>query len=204
MSGAHWLQSYAHLDSPIHRAPASIKLLATLVFVTGLVLIPIAHVGWMGLALALAFGLGRVARIPLSAFVGRLALAQPFALGVAVLVLFQGRGLAIFAAVMLKSTACVAAVQLLAQTTPFPDLLDVLRRARLPDVFVLALALLHRYLFVLIDESRRMRRARLARTWRTSPWQVWRSLSSVIAVSFVRSIVRAERISVAMRARGFS
>lgn len=204
MSGAHWLQSYAHLDSPIHRAPASIKLLATLVFVTGLVLIPIAHVGWMGLALALAFGLGRVARVPLSAFVGRLALAQPFALGVAVLVLFQGRGLAIFAAVMLKSTACVAAVQLLAQTTPFPDLLDVLRRARLPDVFVLALALLHRYLFVLIDESRRMRRARLARTWRTSPWQVWRSLSSVIAVSFVRSIVRAERISVAMRARGFS
>src|SRR5580658_1120519 len=109
MSGAHWLQSYAHLDSPIHRAPASIKLLATLVFMTGLVLIPIAHVGWMGLALALAFGLGRVARIPLSAFVGRLALAQPFALGVAVLVLFQGRGLAIFAAVMLKSTACVAA-----------------------------------------------------------------------------------------------
>jgi cobalt/nickel transport system permease protein len=204
MSGAHWLQSYAHLDSPIHRAPASIKLLATLVFVTGLVLIPIEHVGWMGLALALAFGLGRVARIPLSAFVGRLALAQPFALGVAVLVLFQGRGLAIFAAVMLKSTACVAAVQLLGQTTPFPDVLDVLRRARLPDVLVLALALLHRYLFVLIDESRRMRRARLARTWRTSPWQVWRSLSSVIAVSFVRSIVRAERISVAMRARGFS
>jgi cobalt/nickel transport system permease protein len=180
------------------------KLLATLVFVTGLVLIPIDHVGWMALALALAFGLGRVARIPFSAFVGRLALAQPFALGVAVLVLFQGAGLKVFGAVVLKSTACVAAVQLLAQTTPLPDLLDVLRRARLPDVFVLALALLHRYLFVLIEESRRMRRARLARTLRRSPGQTWRTLSSVIAVSFVRSIVRAERISVAMRARGFS
>jgi cobalt/nickel transport system permease protein len=204
MSGAHWFQSYAHLDSPIHRTAASIKLLATLVFVTGVVLIPIEHVGWMALALALAFGLGRLARIPFSAVVARIALAQPFALGVAVLVLFQGRGLTVFGAVALKSTACVAIVQLLAQTTPFPDLLDVLRRARLPDVFVLALALLHRYLFVLVEESRRMRRARRARTWRTSPWQTWRSLSSVIAVSFVRSIVRAERISVAMRARGFS
>lgn len=204
MSGAHRSQTYVHLDSPIHRTPASIKLVVTLAFVTGLVLTPVEKVGWIACALAIVFALGRVARIPFSAFLGRLALAEPFALGVAVLVLFQGKGLSVFAAVALKSTACVAAVQLLGQTTAFPALLDVLRRARLPDTFVLALALLHRYLFVLLEESRRMRRARLARTWRSSPWQTWRSLASVIAVSFVRSIVRAERISVAMRARGFS
>jgi cobalt/nickel transport system permease protein len=208
MSGPHLLRSYAHLDSPIHRLPASIKLLATLLLVTGLALVPVAHAGWTVVALALLVVLVRAARIPRSVFVARLALAQPFVLGVAVLALFQGRGLSVFAALALKSTACVAAVQLLAHTTRFQDLLDALRRARLPGALIATLALLHRYLFVLVEESRRMRRARMARTWtargQTARWQTWTALSSVIAVSFVRSVTRAERIATAMRARGWS
>jgi cobalt/nickel transport system permease protein len=198
------LRSYAHLDSPIHRIGASTKLLITLLFVVGVVLVPVAHPLWTCAAIALLVAVVLVARLPLSAFLARLALAQPFVLGVAVLALFQGRGLAVFAALALKSTACVAAVQLFAHVTPFYDLLEVLRRARVPSALVLALALLHRYLFVVIEESRRMRRARRARTWQASGWSTWKSLASVIAVSFVRSTARAERISIAMRARGWS
>ena len=140
--------------------------------------------------------------MPLSSFLVRLALVQPFVLGVAVLALFQGRGLAVFGALALKSTTCVAALQLLAATTPFPELLRTLERARVPRTFVQVLALLHRYLFVLLDESRRMRRARIARTWTGGRWAAWRGLASVVATSFVRSVTRAERIAVAMRARG--
>jgi cobalt/nickel transport system permease protein len=204
MSGSHLLRSYAHLDSPVHRLPGRAKLLVTVLFVVGVVLIPVTRPLWTCGALALLVSGVFAARLPLSAFVARLALSQPFVLGVAVLALFQGRGLAVFVALALKSTACVAAAQLFAHTTPFHDLLEVLRRARVPSSLVLALALLHRYLFVFVDESRRMRRARAARTWRTSAWDTWKALASVIAVSFVRSTTRAERISVAMRARGWS
>jgi cobalt/nickel transport system permease protein len=179
-------------------------LLVTVLFVVGVVLVPVARPLWICAAIGLLVAVVLVARLPPSAFLARLALAQPFVLGVAVLALFQGRGLAVFAALALKSTACVAAAQLFAHTTPFYDLLAVLRRARLPAALILTLALLHRYLFVVIDESRRMRRARAARTWQTSGWSTWKSLASVVAVSFVRSTARAERIAIAMRARGWS
>jgi cobalt/nickel transport system permease protein len=204
MSGAHLLRSYGHLDSPLHRAPASLKVLATIVVVVAVALVPVERAAWVGLVLLALGVLTRVGRVPLTAFVARVALAEPFVLGVAVLALFQGRGLSVFLAVVLKSTTCVVAVQLLAHTTPFQDVLDVLRRARVPAVLVVTLALLHRYLFVLVDETQRMRRARAARTWRKERLGTWRALASVVAVSFVRSMARAERIYVAMRARGWS
>jgi cobalt/nickel transport system permease protein len=202
MSGAHWRRSYAHLDSPVHRAPAWLKLLATLALVIGVALVPVGHAIWTGPVLIAVLVGARASRVPLRAFVARLAVVQPFVLGVAVLALFQGRGLDACAAVAFKTTTCVTAVQLLAHTTPFPEILRVMERARVPSALVAALSLLHRYLYVLLDESSRMRRARDLRTWRTGRWTRWRSLSSVVAVSFVRSIARAERIAAAMRARG--
>src|ERR1700733_7887337 len=41
MSGSHLLRSYAHLDSPVHRLPGRAKLLVTVLFVVGVVLIPV-------------------------------------------------------------------------------------------------------------------------------------------------------------------
>lgn len=206
MSAAHLLKSYAHLDSPIHRAPAGLKLCTTLVVVTVLALLPVRSTTWAcGIGVLAAVALTtRLAGIPLSSLWARLALAQPFVLGVAILALFQGGGSTIALAVAIKSTACVAVVQLLANTTPFRDLSDVLRRLKFPRVFVMTLELLHRYSVVLIEETRRMRRARMARTWGARRWTAWRAQASVIAVSFVRSVSRSERIAVAMRARAWS
>jgi cobalt/nickel transport system permease protein len=204
MSGAHFLRSYADGDSRIHRLPAGAKLAATLLFAAVVVAVPVEQLSLLALPLVAVTAAAIASRVPLSVFLARIALAQPFVLGVAVLTLFQHRGLTVFLAVAAKSTACVAATQLLAQTTRFHDVLATLRRARVPSALVVTLALLHRYLGVVIEESRRMRRARAARTWRASRWGMWTALSSVIAVSFVRSLARAERISVAMRARGWS
>jgi cobalt/nickel transport system permease protein len=204
MSGTHLLQSYTHLDSPIHRAPATLKLLTTFALVLALALVPVPYAVCTLAVLVVELVVARVALVPLSAFLARLALAQPFVLAIAILALFQGKGISVFVALALKSTACVAAVQLLAQTTHFQDLLHTLRRAHAPSALILTMALLHRYLFVLADESQRMRRARKARTWRRHQWADWKALSSVIAVSFVRAVPRAERIAAAMRARGGS
>jgi cobalt/nickel transport system permease protein len=207
MSGTHRLRSYAHLDSPVHRAAASLKVGLALALVFGVALVPVAAAHWVGLLIVALVGIARVARVPLGAFVGRVAIAEPLVLGVAVLALFQGRGLAVFIAIAVKSTACVTALQLLAHTTPFDAILGVLRRARVPAILVVTLGLLHRYLFVLLEETQRMRRARAARTWASGgplAWRsiTWRALSSVVAVSFVRSVDRAERVYAAMQARG--
>jgi cobalt/nickel transport system permease protein len=202
MSGSHPLRSYAHLDSPIHRASASIKMLAALLVVVGVALVPVGHAGWTVAVLAVAIGLSRVARVPLGAFFARLALAEPFVLGVAVLSLFQPHGLAAFVSIVVRSTTCVAILQLVAHTTPFPEMLAVLRRAKVPPPLVATIALLHRYGFVLVDETRRMQRARTARTWSTRRSGTHAARASVLAVCWMRSVARAERIHVAMRARG--
>ncbi|HXX67977.1 MAG TPA: cobalt ECF transporter T component CbiQ [Polyangiaceae bacterium] len=204
MSRAHWLRSYANLDSPIHRASASLKLLAALALVTAIAFVPVERAYWTVLVLVAILLGARAAGVPLRAFLTRLAIAQPFVLSVALLALFQRRGLDVCGAIVLKSTACVAAVQLLAHTTPFPDLLRVMARVRVPRALVTTLALLHRYLYILVDETRRMRQARAARTWSVDRRTAWRSLASVIAVSFVRSSARADRVEAAMRARGWS
>jgi cobalt/nickel transport system permease protein len=204
MSRGHLLPSYRHVDSPIHRAPAGAKLVATLLLALGLALVPVHRLAWTIPPLALVVAASRVARIPFAAFAARVAIAQPFVLGVAVLSIFQGGGLAVFVAIVLKSTTCVAAVQLLAQTTAFQDVLAVLARARVPATLLWTLTLLQRYLLVLVDETNRMQRARAARTWRGGRLAFWKAQASVMAVSFLRSVARAERIYAAMLARGWS
>jgi len=64
-------------------------------------------------------------------------------------------------------------------------------------------ALLYRYLFVLLDEMERMNRARHSRTFTQHRWRTWKNLASVIGQLFVRSTERAERIYAAMCARGW-
>jgi len=91
---------------------------------------------------------------------------------------------------------------LLASTTPFPQLLGVLRWLRVPHLLTTTLALMYRYLFVLADEAQRMQRARQSRSFSARRWPGWRVLATVISQLFVRATARAERIYLAMLARG--
>ena len=87
--------------------------------------------------------------------------------------------------------------------TPFAALLAVLRRLRCPAILVTTLALMYRYLFVLMDETERMNRARRSRTFTRQRWWEWKILADVIGQLFVRSTERAEQIYAAMCARGW-
>ena len=62
---------------------------------------------------------------------------------------------------------------------------------------------MHRYLFVLADESARMRRARASRTFTAGRRFRWHTLSTIIAQLFLRASDRADRIYNAMQARGW-
>ena len=105
----------------------------------------------------------------------------------------------------MRSTLCLLTMVLLSNTTPFSAILQVLRRVRVPGLFVTTLALMYRYLFVLVNEAERMHRARASRTFtrKSSRHHLWRALGTVIGQLFVRSTERAERIYAAMLARGW-
>jgi cobalt/nickel transport system permease protein len=198
-----FLDKWSRLASPVHRLPAAWKLASALAVVLANVVVPVRF-PWFFAAVALALLLvARLSRVPARFLVGRLLLLEPFVAGVAVLTLFQPHGLAVASAVVLRSTLCLATKILLTSTTRFSDLLLVLRRLRMPALLLTTIALMYRYLFVLIEEAERMQRARTSRTLRTRRVAEWRSTAALAGQLFLRSTERAERIYAAMCARGW-
>jgi cobalt/nickel transport system permease protein len=198
-----FLDRYSRLDGPLHRLPAGLKLAAALGLAIAIVSVPpTCWVCYAGAAVFLT-GAAVLSRIPAAFIVRRLLLFEPFVLGISLLALFRPGGAALFVSLILKSTFCLFTVILLSNTTPFSRLLAVLRRIGVPGIIITVLALMYRYLFVLIDEAERMHRARRSRTFVAAKVRWWHSAATVVSQLFVRSSERAERIYAAMLSRGW-
>jgi len=200
---AHHFMEYGHGHSALHRAPAALKLAGALALVLTVVLLPRSQVTGLLLVAIILAELLAASGIPLLFLLKRMLLLEPLVLGVAGLMLFQPGGGKVFVLVMFKANLCLLTTVLLANTTPFTELVRVLQRLRVPWLFVTTLTLMHRYLFVLADEAERMRRARASRTFTRGRRFQWQTLSSVVGQLFVRASERAERIYNAMCARGW-
>jgi cobalt/nickel transport system permease protein len=116
------------------------------------------------------------------------------------------RGWPIMAGVLTKGFLSFAIVLLLVHSTGFDKLLGALRSIGLPKLLVAVLAATYRYVFVLLEELERMRRAQFARTF-DCPHRLSRITvangTRLIGMLLLRSSERAERVHAAMVARGF-
>ena len=197
------LSPYQHGSSAVHRLPAGAKLAAAVACILLIVLLP--RTAWWAYAAigALLVVLAFITRANLRQMLVRLLLLEPFVLGVALLALLRPGGTALFLSMLAKSTLCLACMILLTATTRFSDLLAVLWRLRVPSLLVTTLALMHRYLFVLLEEMERMQRARRSRTFVAGHSSAWRNSAQVAGQLFVRTSERAERVYLAMCARGW-
>lgn len=198
-----FLDRYSRLASPIHRAPAGLKLLLALILVIATVLVAMSQTLWFAGVAFILLVVAAYSRVPPSFLVKRMVLLEPFVLGVALLAIFQPNGGKVFTSIVIKSSLCLFTMVLLSNTTPFAELLRVLKRIGLPAILVTTLALMYRYLFVLMDETERLQRARKCRSFHRDRARAWQSLGMVIGQLFVRSTERAERIYAAMCARGW-
>lgn len=198
-----FLHDHSRQDSPVHRLPAALKFAVALALVLTTVLLPGSQSVGLGMVAAVLILVVRVSRIPPLFLLKRLLLLEPLVLGVAVLMLFQPDGLRVFLTLLLKTNLCLLTTILLSNTTPFAEILRVLKRIHVPWLMVSTLTLMHRYLFVLADESERMRRARAGRTFTRGRKFRWQTLATVVGQLFIRASERAERIYDAMCARGW-
>ncbi len=200
---AQFLDRYARLDTPVHRLPAGLKLSAAIAAVIGISLLPIHRPLLLAIAAVVLLGVTLAARIPLLYLLRRLLLLEPLVIGVVALAAFGPGGPRLMALLLARCTLSLWTVILLANTTPFSDLLIVLQKVRVPSLLVTTLALMYRYLFVLVSESQRMRRARASRTFTTGRRFQWHTMAGVAGQLFLRASDRAERIYAAMCARGW-
>jgi cobalt/nickel transport system permease protein len=197
-----YVDRYSRLDSPVHRTPAAVKLAVAMMVVIATVAMPFRW-AWVAGVIVVAMAVAAASRLPMGFMLRRLAMLEPVVVGVSALMLWQPNGIEKFLILISRSTTCLTVMILLSCTTPFAEILEVLRRLRVPSLFVTTLALMYRYLFVMADESERLRRARTSRTLRRDRWLTWRMLGTLIGQLFVRSSERAERIYAAMCARGW-
>ena len=184
------------------RWPAALKVGGAISLIVAITLTPAAAPVWFAAEAGLLLLVAALARVSPLALLRRLLWLLPFVAGAALAAAFSSLGTD-WKILALRSSLCLATVILLGQTTTFSELLGVLRAARLPALLVTTMALMHRYLFVLGDESHRMSRARAARTFTRRRPFAWLAAASVVGQLFVRASERAERVYDAMCARGW-
>jgi cobalt/nickel transport system permease protein len=107
--------------------------------------------------------------------------------------------------ITIKFCITMSALIALVGITPFNSLLAGLQQLHVPEVLVIQLGFLYRYIYILLDTTQHMLRARTARRYgRLGFRQEIRIGTAMIGSLLVRSLSRAEHISRAMQARGFS
>jgi cobalt/nickel transport system permease protein len=219
------LEPYRVANSLIHRLDARLKLLATLAFVLAVTAMParawpaLALLGTLGWAAVLASG------IPVPYALKRSGIALPFAVIAGISLPFTqagetlwtthlfawtltvtDQGLWMFLSLIVKAWLSVLVSALLVATTPFPYLLQAMRRLHIPAILVTILSFTYRYLFVLVEEALRLHTAREARSAGPGGSLLWRAkvLGGMIGSLFIRSYERSERIYQAMLSRGYA
>ncbi|MEV4622085.1 cobalt ECF transporter T component CbiQ [Asanoa sp. NPDC049573] len=217
MGAGHAHPLHLDHDSRVHRLPAEVKIVATLLFTIVVVITPrekfaafagyaLLLVGVMALARVRPLWLLKRATIELPFIV--LAVALPFA-GHGERVHWLGMSLSVDGLhgawnIFAKGTLGVLASLLLAASTTARDLLVGLDRLRCPQVFTQIATFMLRYLDILADDARRMRVARLSRGY--DPRFLWQVKAFAVGVGalFIRSYERGERVYLAMVSRGYT
>jgi len=226
----HFLDPYVQRSSPVHSLDPRVKLVLALTFILTVSLTP-AHAWPVYILLfSLILSVVAVSFIGIGSVHRRAVLAFPFVLAALPMIFtIQGNplfslslgewtlvasweGLSRFASIALKSWISVQAAIVLAATTPFPDLLVAMRAVGVPRLMVAVFGLMWRYLFVLVDETLRLLRARAARSGesglpgaKSGGRLFWRArvAGGMAGSLFLRAFERSDRIYMAMLSRGY-
>jgi cobalt/nickel transport system permease protein len=213
MGAGHGHRLFLHGHSPIHRAPAHLKVLALLGFM--LVVVATPRQAYAVLVVEALVLLG-VSRVPLGYLLPRMVVEVPFAV-FAVLMPFIAHGprtevlgvsvsepgLVAGIALLVKGSIGVLASLTLAATTEPQDLLRGLQRLRMPELVVQIMGFMIRYLDVVTAELGRMMTALRSRGCDPRSPRHWPVLARSLGALFIRSYERGERVHLAMLSRGY-
>jgi cobalt/nickel transport system permease protein len=217
VGGSHTHRMHRPGDSPVHRLPAHVKVVALLGFVLVVVATPREQI-WAFVAYGLLLAaVAAVSGVPVGFVLPRMLVEVPFVVFAVLLPLvatgprvdvlgvsLSEPGLWAGWNVLAKGTLGVVASILLAATTEPRALLVGLQRLRVPALLVEIASFMVRYADVVADEMRRMRIARESRGFRAGHLGHMRVLAYAAGALFIRSYERGERVHVAMLSRGYA
>lgn len=205
-------------SSPIHRLDPRAKVVGLLSVTVVAVSAPLRLWPVYAVCAAVLAAYGAVARIGPRDVWRRVRVVLPFVLVLGALVPFVrdgGRawaigpltahqaGLEVCLAVSAKAIIGTLGAALLGTTTTFPQVLRALEALRAPRLFVLIAAFMYRYLFVIVEETGRMRSALVSRGYDPRHSLQAGPMGRMATAMFLRTYSRGERVYQAMLARGY-
>ncbi len=215
-----YIDRFAQGDSVVHRLDARAKLLVLIAYTVVLITFDRYAVGAMVPMVVGPLVMLRISRVPLWFALRRVLVLSPFVLTLCFFSVFYdpsarfvafgpwgfwvSGGWITASNVGIKFVLSLFAMTAVTSATPFALLLEAMRKLGLPKLLVQQLGLLYRYIFVLIDEGMRMRRARDFRGASQAPLsRRLTAVGGIVGQLFVRTLDRSERVYTAMRARGY-
>lgn len=219
------IDAMAARDTPMHRLDPRAKILALAAFCGFVVSFPVHVVSALTPFALFPLGVASGGRVPVRFLARRLLPALPFLVAVGVANPWLDRrpalqlaGVAIsggwvsFASLLLRGLLTVSALLAVVACTGMPAFCTALRRLGVPGLVCGQVELLHRYLFVVGDEARRMHRAAILRCAAAGPSgtpsphpgraRPPRLYVPLLGALLLRSMDRADRVHLAMLSRG--
>lgn len=203
-------------QTAVHRLDPRAKLLTTLCFIVCVVSFDKYEISAMLPFLIYPAVLMAAGQLPFGYILRKILLVIPFALLIGLFnpifdrqVVMQIGSLDIWGgwlsccSIVMRAVLTTTVAIILVATTGFPALCEALEKFKLPKIFIMQLLFLYRYIFVLTDEGVRIARARQLRACGRRSFDV-RHFGSLTGQLLLRTWERAERIHMAMLARGFS
>jgi cobalt/nickel transport system permease protein len=210
-----FLDQLSYKNTFIHRLDPRIKLIVTLLFLFTVISFSKYEIAALLPFFLYPMLLMTIGEIPFMFILKKVILVSPFAVFIGIfnplldsgqVLIFNGltisAGWLSFFSILVKFTLTVSTALLLVATTSFPGVCHALRQLGLPSLFVSQLLFLYRYIFVLMEETMRIVRARNMRSFEQRGKGI-RVFVRLVGVLFIRTIERAERVYYAMLSRGF-
>ena len=210
-----YLDRLSRQDTFVHRLDPRAKLITTLVFLVTVVSMHKYELSALTPFFLYPVFLAAAGNVPIRYLARKIALVSPFAITLGLFTPFldtgplvQVAGITVsggwvsFTSILVRFVLTVGAALILVAITGFTSVCAALGRLGVPRVFVVQLMFLYRYLFVLTDETVRLLRARSLRSF-GGKGKGLATFGPLAGRLLLRTLDRAQRIHLAMCARGF-
>lgn len=199
-----------------------IKIVSFLAIIFCMILTPITRLKDFGLYFTLILAITFFSNLTFSQVLKKVLVLIPFVLFIAMVVPFvkEGNvcwsmkmgywkvqvtyeGIGTFLNIIVKSGLSLFLLVVASLTTAFSDFLKGLDMLCMPRLLIMLMSFMYRYIYVLLDEAKRLMRARSLRYFGSRYRGQFQVIGYMIGVLFIRTFERAERIYHAMIVRGF-
>lgn len=196
---------HSGINTPVHRLSPDIKIIFVISLIIILTVLPGEYISYSALPLlVILVVLLILSKVPVANVIKRTLVILPLVIPVILLnSIFMESGLRHSLILSVRSFLSIFSLVLLVSVTRFTDMMKTLSRWHFPRIVIMILSFMYRYFFLLTGEMEKMIRAVKLRSGGTGGAGMFRIYSQILAILFIKSYERAERVYHAMLMRGY-